>query len=125
MEWFSEHEWRLYDGVLERLQTRAVDGLVVLCGNVFAPASAVETLELVLHLDVDEKTLRERIGARVGNDYGKSPEEMEQILERHRKLTVAFQGSGVLTIDARQSLASVAGETVEAAARAQGTSAGS
>lgn len=119
MQWFSEHEWRLYDGVLEHLQTRAVDSLVVVCGNAFAPASAVETFDLVLHLDVDEQTLRERLSTRVGNDYGKSPGETEQILERHRKLTLACRESGVVPIDATQPLVKVAGDIVDATSQIQ------
>lgn len=117
-QWFSEHEWRLRDGVLDQLRNRAIDALVVLCGNVFPPVSAIETFDRVLHLDVDEETLRQRITARVDNDYGQTSEEMHRILDRHRELAAACRVCGVVTVDATQPLTGVAGDIVQATAPA-------
>lgn len=114
-QWFAEHEFRLVDGVLERLQRRGGDGLVVLCGNVFPPAKAVALFDQVLHLDVDEDTLRRRIETRVGNDYGQTPSEMQQILERRRALLIACREAGVVDVDATRPLAEVVERIVSAA----------
>jgi gluconate kinase len=115
-QWFSEHVWRLRDGVLDQMQARARNELVVLCGNSFPLASAAEVFDLVLHLEMDEDSLRQRITSRVDNDYGQTPSEMDQILGRHRLLIAASRELDVVAIDATQPLGGVAAAVIEIAA---------
>lgn len=116
-EWFAQHEWRLRDGVLDHLRRRSLDGLVVLCGSVFSLSAAVEEFDRVLVPDVEEQVLRQRIIARVGNDYGKTTDELNRILDRHRALSNASRREDVVTIDATLPLPEVADDVVEAARR--------
>jgi len=111
-DWFSRHEWRLRDGVLEGLRAKASDALVVLCGNVFPPSTAIGLFDRVLHLVLDEQTLRERMLTRVGNDYGKSPDELQQVLRRHRMLGDACRECDVVAVDATRPLTEIADDVV-------------
>lgn len=115
-DWFSRHEWRILDAAKSRLRSLAATQPVILFGNSVKPDEQAKLFDKVIYLTLDEKTLRERIMDRTGNDYGKSEDEMQRILQRKQELDDKYNGAAP-TIDASKPLEEVA-DAIEQATRA-------
>jgi len=107
-DWFSRHEWRVRESAKSRLTSLATTQPVILFGNSVKPSEQAALFDRVIYLNIDEDTLRERILKRADNDYGKSEDEMQRILEQKQASDNQYSISGALPIDATQPLEVVA-----------------
>lgn len=114
-EWFDAHEWRIDLSAIEALSQRAQDKDVFLCGVAASDGEMLHYFSKILYLALDDKTLKERILARQGNDYGKNDFELKEILERKRKLDAKYAGLDVIEIDASRTVDEVADDIVSKA----------
>jgi dephospho-CoA kinase len=107
-DWFSRHEWRILETMKGQLKTLSATQPIILFGNSVKPDEQAELFDKVVYLKIDEKTLRERILGRTDNDYGKSEDEMQRILDQKQVLDDQYSGAGVIAIDATRPLDEVA-----------------
>ena len=107
-EWYTDHLWTLDIGKITSLRERSDndDSLVFLCGVAAGDAEAWEYFDVVCALVVNEATIRERVEMRL-DDFGKSPEELSQILAWNIGFEAAYRGFGAVIIDAEQPLSAV------------------
>lgn len=106
-KWFEEHEWRVFPEALDRLKARSKDKLIFLCGNVATEQQLKELFDIVIFLNLDEQTMRERLFTRNGNDFGKSEVEVQMILKRDAVYKVLHKKNKSIIIDATQPLDAV------------------
>lgn len=103
-EWFDEHSYRLIAEAIQALHDKARDKTIFLCGTASNEDELWHLFDTVLFLDIDEATLKNRIATRTDNDYGKTPHELELIMEKYRADIKKRDLPGVITIDATQPL---------------------
>lgn len=109
-EWFDHHEWRVSRVAIGKLKEQSEGKTVYLCGTATTDHLVWDLFDRVLYLEIDELTLRSRLAGREGNDFGKTEDELQIILERYREAQAKLESSGAVLIDATQDL----GGTVEA-----------
>jgi serine kinase of HPr protein (carbohydrate metabolism regulator) len=100
------HEHHVWD--LDEVRRIVADHSVpvtFLCGGSRNHASFIDLFDEVFVLELDEQTLRERLEARPGDEYGATPEEREVVLRVHR--TREDLPSTGTPIDANRPLAEV------------------
>ena len=72
-----------------------------------------DLFEKVFCLSIDEKTLQERLSTRKGNDFGKDPRDMAEIMGWHKPSEKADVDAGAILIDATKSVEKVVDEILE------------
>jgi dephospho-CoA kinase len=111
-EWFSRHEWKIRDGVMAELQKRSDTEAIFLFGNSINPKEASKIFSRIIYLEIDESSLRQRLANRTDNDYGKSEDEIKDILDKCAILNEQYEISGVLRIDASRPVKVVASDII-------------
>lgn len=111
-DWFEAHEWRVSLDGIEALKNEANDKMIFLCGVAASDGQALHLFDKILYLQLDEATLKRRLGARTDNDYGKNDFELREIMERKRGLDAKYAALGVTTIDANKPLDEVVDEVL-------------
>jgi dephospho-CoA kinase len=106
-EWFAAHEWRVYQDALDRLVRQSKDKLVFLCGNAATEQQLIQLFDEIIFLDIDERTMRERLASRIGNDYGTSEAEVRTIRQRNTEYRELHKKMRSHFIDASQPLDNV------------------
>lgn len=111
-EWFSKHGWHLNVDKVRQLKTESgkKNTPVFLCGAAEDDDKAWDAFDAVFALHLEESAIRQRILERTGNDYGKKPEEMENILKWHRRSEKTYHDLGAIFIDASQPLSTIVSE---------------
>ena len=97
--WFQEHEWRTSRPAIQQLKDRGAASTILLCGVAPDDAGLLPLFDIIMYLDVDEETLTQRLLNREGNDYGKNPFELVEILQRSQELHHRYAKLGVVMID--------------------------
>ncbi|WP_026529915.1 AAA family ATPase [Haematomicrobium sanguinis] len=104
--WFAEHHWRYNRARVERL-ARDADRrgqMVFLCGNCEGEDTVWDLFDRVIVLQIDEATLRHRLETRTGNNYGKHPDELRDVLAWHEGLYENYAKYGATLINATRPL---------------------
>ncbi len=101
-KWFSEHEWRVFPDTLTKLKDQSSGKFIFLCGNIASEQQLREVFDRTIFLDIDEGTMRTRLAARQGNDFGKTEAEVQMILARYKTLKELASKVGVEFVDASQ-----------------------
>lgn len=99
-EWFDAHSYRLIPEAIQAIHDKAQDKTIFLCGTASNEDDVWHLFDKVLFLDIDETTLKSRIATRTDNDYGKTPHELELIMEKYRADRSKRERPGVTPIDA-------------------------
>lgn len=99
-KWFEEHEWRVSRNAVEKLKAQSIDKVIFLCGTATTENLIWDLFDKILYLDIDEETLRNRITHRKDNDFGKTANELELILERYTAAKSRIKQLKVVHIDA-------------------------
>lgn len=113
-DWFEKHEWRISRSAIEDLKKASEHTNVFLCGTAATEQTVWDLFDKVVYLDIDEATLRHRIASRQDNDFGKTNEELQIILERYKLLQENRSKHDVVTINATQDIASVVNQIIGA-----------
>ena len=114
-DWYKKHRWVLSVDRISQLkkQTDTDDKLVFLGGIAEGEETVWQYFDKVFLLSIDELTIRERITNRQGNDFGKAPEEMAEILDTLSRYETKCQRLGAIQIDATRPLNVVVNEIIE------------
>lgn len=102
--WYAEHAWVLNIEKVAGLSKKVKSDTqpTFLCGNADTENCPWRLFQQVFALHIDEDTLRERIQTRTNNDFGKHPDEMNDILLWHKRSEAYFKRNGAVDIDATQ-----------------------
>lgn len=101
-EFIQSHSWKMSRKIVKDLASKAKNKPIFLCGVAANENEVWGLFSDVFALAVDEDTLKRRIATRTDNDYGKSPHELEQILEWQNNTNEAYKKFGHIVIDATQ-----------------------
>jgi dephospho-CoA kinase len=111
-EWFEQHEWRISRPAIEKLKAESQGKTVYLCGTATTENLVWDLFDKVHYLNIDEETLKQRIANRTGNDFGKTPDELEIVLARHIKAQEKMKELNVTVVDATQSIDKVVDDVI-------------
>lgn len=111
-EWFDQHEWRVSRPAIEELKFEAQENNVYLCGTTTTENLVWDLFDKVLYLNVTEAILKHRIQNRAGNDFGKTPDELQRIMDRYKDAQEKLGSLGAVIIDATGSLDEVVEEVI-------------
>lgn len=100
--WFDTHEWRTDLDALKQLKERAKNQQVFVCGVTPNDEPILPLFDKVYYLQLDEEALKQRLNARVGNDYGKNDFELTEILKRKKRLDELHDLNKSEMVDATQ-----------------------
>jgi predicted ATPase len=101
-QWYRDHMWVMdADAVTTLQQTAEMERReVFLCGGTAGEEAVWHHFTRVFALIVDVETLQRRINQRSGNDFGKTPEELREILDWHKVSEETYRTRGAIFIDA-------------------------
>lgn len=82
VEWRRMYQLKIARPKVARLADVALQAVkpTFVCGTTPNDGDVWDLFDRVIHLSVSNETLRQRLAARVNNDYGKHPEELQDIL---------------------------------------------
>lgn len=98
--WFDEHEWRIDVDAVKALLEKAADKPIYICGVSEDDDKIIDLFDKIFYLKLDDETLQNRISERTDNDYGKNESELQDILDRKRKLDLRYKNSAAVIVDA-------------------------
>lgn len=107
-EWRLQHTWKVARAEVEKLQEKAQDEPVFLCGVVANDVTELwDLFDTVIALTIDEETLCYRITTRTNDDFGKPPHEFELLLNWQKTAREDYQKLGAIIVDAIQPVEAV------------------
>ena len=113
--WYAAHYWVLSVRRISLL-SRAAARLgkpVFLCGSASGDDVVWQLFDKVIALVADQETIRRRLAARP-EGFGKTPEELADVLFWHAGFETAYRGFGATVIDATRPLLEVVAEILAA-----------
>ena len=99
-DWYAHHDWKIDRERVAALADNAKDKLAFLCGTTANDAEVWDLFGQVICLTLDEETLKQRLTTRTNNDFGKSPDELSNVLGWHKSSEKAYKQLGAIMIDA-------------------------
>ncbi len=112
-EWYEEHDWKMSRQKVEELATKAKDKTVYLCGSTSNAGEMLDLFGKIVFLEIDKDTLRNRLLNRADNDFGKAPDELNNILGWHKSFEDEYRRYGAIIVDAARPLSVVVDDIVE------------
>lgn len=108
-DWYKKHRWVLSVDRISKLKQQADtdDKLVFLGGIAEGEEDVWQCFDKVFLLKVDGETIKERIANRTDNDFGKSPDEMAEIMNALHVYEAKCEKLGVTTVDGAQPIKTV------------------
>ena len=100
--WFEDHRWLLRRSRVQELAEDAGTQTTFLCGLVQNDEELWDLFDVKICLILDEPTIRERLGQRSGNPFGRAPAELEAILRINGPLVAKYTALGADLIDSSQ-----------------------
>jgi len=108
--------WKKFErSKVQQLAARAQDKPIFLCGTSPNDSDVWDLFDRVIHLSVSDRTLRHRLAARTGNDYGKHPEDLKDLLQWNQSQDKLMAGLGATIVDAERPLDQVVDDVLAAA----------
>ncbi len=118
-EWRRQHTWRIVPQRLDELTASGADERIFICGSVANEADVWDRFTVVIALVVDDETIRTRLAARTGNNFGKSADELALALGWNRSFVQDVASTGAVLIDATRPLEIVVDDVLAVAAGTQ------
>ncbi len=121
--WYAAHYWVLSVrriSILSRAAAR-LGKPVFLCGSASGDDVVWQLFDKVIALVADEETIRKRLAAR-SDSFGKTPEELADVLFWHAGFATAYQAFGAALVDATRPLKDVVAEILAASSGLPGGS---
>jgi dephospho-CoA kinase len=81
LAWFEMHDWCVVPEKISTIASRAGDDVVFVCGMTQNEHEVTHLFSKVIYLSIDPETVRNRVGTRTRNDFGKAEHEMAAILD--------------------------------------------
>lgn len=111
-EWYSRHDWAMSASRIRELRQQSEDDHVYICGTASNRYELWGMFDKVFCLTIDEETLKYRLANRTGNEFGKAPDELANILSWHQSSQNEDQAMGAIMIDAIRPVNEVTNEIV-------------
>lgn len=115
--WLDRFAWRISRAEVETLSTRMHNKTAFLCGSAENEVAVWDLFDHMVCLVADNETLRDRLGTRTTNAFGKHPDELAAALGWNEDVESTYRRLGGTIIDGRQPLPEVADAILAAAAR--------
>lgn len=115
--WLDRFAWRISRAEVEKLSTRVYDKTVFLCGSAENEVAVWDLFDHMVCLIADNETLRDRLGTRTTNEFGKHPEELAAALGWNEEVESTYRRLGATIIDGTQPPPEVADSILAAAAK--------
>ena len=115
--WLDRFAWRISRAEVETLSTRMHNKTAFLCGSAENEVAVWDLFDHMVCLVADNETLRDRLGTRTTNAFGKHPDELAAALGWNEDVESTYRRLGATIIDGRQPLPEVADAILAAAAR--------
>jgi hypothetical protein len=119
-DWLARFGWKINRAEVETLSTRTLDKTAFLCGSVENEEVVRDLFDHIICLVADNETLRDRLGTRTTNAFGKHPEELEAALGWNDDAEARYRRLGATIIDGRRPPREVADAILSAAAKILG-----
>ena len=116
-EWFNRVDWVVDRARVEAFRAVAGDRAAFFCGSMSNESEIWDLFDRVIHLAIDDETLRTRIATRDGNDFGRAPHELAALIEWNKTIASENQDYGAVVIDATRTLDIVVDDVVAIAER--------
>lgn len=102
IEWRERYKLKIERAKVQKLATKAHDSdtLVFLCGTTPNDEDIWDLFDKVIHLSIDDDTMRHRLATRTTNDYGKHPDELRNVLRWNKTVDGQMKSLGAVIIDA-------------------------
>ncbi len=101
-EWYEDHNWMMSLTKVQELAKLAMKKPIFLCGITSNDKDLWDLFDKAICLTVDEATLKHRLVTRTTNDFGKSPDELANILSWHKESEENYKKMGAIMLDATQ-----------------------
>ena len=96
----AQNDWKVEPDRVRALADHAKSDPVFLCGSVANEVEVWDLFTTVIHLSIDQATMRHRVASRTTNDFGKSPHELALMLGWHQTIDEDYARCGAINIDA-------------------------
>jgi gluconate kinase len=111
--WYSHHDWVMSATRLLELSQQNKGRNIYICGTASNRYELWNMFDRVFCLTIDEQTLRHRLANRTGNEFGKAPDELTNILSWHKSSENEDQAMGAFMIDATKPANEVAEDIIK------------
>jgi hypothetical protein len=115
--WLERFGWKISRAKVETLSTSMEGRTVFLCGSAENEAVVRDLFDQMICLVADNETIRDRLGTRTTNAFGKHPEELAAALGWNDDAEARYRRLGATIIDGRWPLSEVAEAILAAALR--------
>lgn len=105
-------DWNLDGQYLQEQFESAGNQIILIFDNAANQSSYYHLFDRLLALVADNKTIEYRIRNRVGNSFGKDPDELAWVLKENERLTRELRSVGALAIDANKPVEKVVNQTL-------------
>lgn len=114
-EWFKKHRWSIDKAKVADLYEKAKNtgNAIYLCGSAVGDGGVRQYFAKRFALVIDEDTLKYRLANRTTNDFGKTPEELAEVIEWHNGFEEKHKTRGSVIIDAAQPIGSVVDQIID------------
>ncbi len=106
-EFLANHSWNIPRNYVEKLNQRAKNKDIYLCGVVYNETELKDLFTKVIALSIDRNELIHRLKTRTNNNFGKSKHELKHVIERHKTVNQYYKSAGYLIIDSNRPLKQV------------------
>lgn len=116
-DWYRRHSWVFSVERVAKLRrdADAAGQTVFLCGVAERDDTVWPYFDLVIALVADAVTITTRLAERTGNDFGKSPEQLAEVLGWHRHYARDYRRFGARLVDATRPIDEVVAAVLAAA----------
>jgi len=104
LEWVKQHHWICDKNKLQKLVRKNAKGIVFYCGTAFNLDELLFLFDKIFLLKVNAEILRERLSTRKSNDYGRTSEVQEWIIEWKDWWENHMLEKGAIIIDANRNV---------------------
>lgn len=111
-EWRERYTWKLPRATIEKLKSEASDIDIYLCGVAANEEEFLDLFDALIALEIDDKTLQDRIFNRTTNTFGKSSHEVDMIMEWQRQTKDYYEKYHYKIINATQPVEKVVEEVL-------------
>jgi hypothetical protein len=115
--WLARFGWEINRAEVEFLSRSTHDRTAFLCGSAENEGAVRDLFDHMICLVADNETIRDRLGTRTTNAFGKHPEELAAALGWNDDAEVRYRRLGATIIDGRRPPPEVVDAILSAAAR--------
>ena len=113
-EWFKDYRWSIDEDAVADLHQRAetAGNPIYLCGSAVGDGEVRHYFSKIFALLIDAETLRHRLMHRTTNEFGKTSDELREVIEWHGRFEEKQRALGSVMIDATQSVGTIVHQIV-------------